>query len=140
LPEPIWTLLQAISFWQSISWSSTWQSQKQCKNEQSFSLNIFFNRYPEIVGVSNSSFRKAMKHLGDTHRELGVPTDAYPMVGMSVIATLKPFSEQFAENSKDTATPVTQKELDQAFVGAYGPTTSFTFYPMLQEEHTFEGS
>jgi hemoglobin-like flavoprotein len=97
-------------------------------------------KYPEIVGVSNSSFRKAMKHLGDTHRELGVPTDAYPMVGMSVIATLKPFSEQFAENSKDTATPVTQKELDQAFVGAYGPTTSFTFYPMLQEEHTFEGS
>jgi hemoglobin-like flavoprotein len=97
-------------------------------------------KYPEIVGVSNSSFRKAMKHLGDTHRELGVPTDAYPMVGMSVIATLKPFSEQFAENSKDTATPVTQKELDEAFVGAYGPTTSFTVYPMLQEEHTFKGS
>jgi hypothetical protein len=35
------------------------------------------------------------------HRELGIPTDAYPMIGMSLITTLKPFSEQFAEMSED---------------------------------------
>ena len=50
-----------------------------------------------------------MKHLGDMHRELGIPTDAYPMIGMSLIATLKPFSEQFAEMTKGTDMPVTQE-------------------------------
>ena len=77
-----------------------------------------------------------MKHLGDVHRELGIPTDAYPMIGMNLIATLKPFSEQFAEMTRGTDMPVTQSELEQAFIGVYGPTMSFTFYPMLREERT----
>jgi hypothetical protein len=77
-----------------------------------------------------------MKYLGDMHRELGIATDAYPMIGMSLITTLKPFSEQFAEMSGDIDTPVTQKELEETFVVAYGQTMSFTFYTMLREERT----
>jgi hemoglobin-like flavoprotein len=91
-------------------------------------------KYPTMAGESSSSFRKTCDHLGEMHRELGIPTDAYPMIGMNLIETLKPFSELYADKSKGTKHPVTQEELEQAFVVVYAPTMSFTFYPMLREE------
>jgi hypothetical protein len=39
--------------------------------------------YPSMAGQPESTFRKVTDHLAELHQELGVPTDAYPKIGMT---------------------------------------------------------
>lgn len=94
--------------------------------------------YPTMVGESDSSFRVTCDHLGEMHKELGIPSDTYPMIGMNLLTSLKPFAARYAEESTRNGRPITQVELEEAFSAVYEPTMSFTFYPILREERTIQ--
>jgi len=91
-------------------------------------------KYPSMVGEADSSFRHIVKHLGEIHRELGIPTDAYPSIGMNLISSLKDFTVLYCTLAKEKGTTVTPSDIEEAFVDVYGATMSFTFFPMMLEE------
>jgi len=92
------------------------------------------SKYPSMAGEADSSFRSIVMHLGEMHRELGIPSDAYPQIGMNLISTLEPYAESYAELAEEQGETLTATEIFKAWLDVYGATMSFTFYPMLVEE------
>ena len=76
-------------------------------------------RYSELVGDVDSVFRHTTNHLAELHRRLGIPTDAYGSVGMSIVKTLTPFFSDYVESSQGTEAPVTSDDLTKGFVTVY---------------------
>mmetsp|Transcript_5930 Transcript_5930/g.8543 ORF Transcript_5930/g.8543 Transcript_5930/m.8543 type:complete len:86 (+) Transcript_5930:291-548(+) len=68
-------------------------------------------KYPEQVGQADSSFRFVTAHLGEMHRQLGIPTDAYPQIGMNFIHTLENFSSKYPAVARLKGVQVTKEEL-----------------------------
>lgn len=93
-------------------------------------------KYPQSVGEAKGTFRTTVDHLGERHRELGIPTEAYPAIGQNIINTVRPFFRDYVVSTKWTEgdDSVTEEMLSQGFAKLYAATMSFTFFPMMVEE------
>lgn len=94
--------------------------------------------YPSMAGEADSTFRSVVDHLGEMHRELGIPTEAYPQIGMNLISILESFCTRYIDTfckGQNEDANLTTDDFNRAWVGLYGPTMKFVFYPMMKEEH-----
>jgi hemoglobin-like flavoprotein len=67
---------------------------------------------------SASSFRKVVDHLNDMHQRIGIPSWAVPIMGSLLIDILQPFFQREEKLANDEAVPVTEDELEEAFVAS----------------------
>ena len=80
----------------------------------------------KTVGDFNTGFRQALEHLGEMHRDLMIPSWAFPITGMCIIDTLD-FQNMPAFNC-------TKEEIVQAVAGLYTRMVSVMGYAISAEE------
>lgn len=85
------------------------------------------------IGTSGH-FRNALDMLAEVHRQTGIPTFSYALVGGHLLDCLKGSLEAEEETTKDELFPATAKQLTRAFAVLYTEVMSIVYYPMLLEE------
>lgn len=90
------------------------------------------------LSAGSGPFRSLMKHLGDVHLTLGVPSYTYPLLGKSIIDTLLPYMEEEEKITANSSYPAKASELKAVFIRLYSEVMSLVYYPMIAYEKTLK--
>ena len=99
-------------------------------------LDFLFKQVHNFGTPSGMTYQSILEHLGEIHRKMGVPTDAYALVGAILLDLdcLQHFFEAEEEATKDSAFSATAGELHSALLKVYIEVTLIVYYPMLHQE------
>jgi len=85
-------------------------------------------------GDSNTSFRSTLNRLGETLREMNIPTYAYALVGEVGLDCFEPFFQAEEQATKNSQAPILAEDLHSTLAQMYSEIMSIVYYPMLREE------
>jgi hypothetical protein len=97
-------------------------------------------RSASSLTTETGPFRTLMKHLGDVHLTLGVPSFAYPLIGKSIIDSLFPYMLEEEKNSADGPYPAKASELKAVFLRLYAEVMSLVYAPVIRYEKTLKAA
>jgi hemoglobin-like flavoprotein len=96
-------------------------------------LKVIF-RSADSLTAESGPFRTLMKHLGDVHLALGVPSYAYPLIGKSIIDSLMPYMIEEETKTADGPFPAKASELKAVFMRLYSEVMSLVYAPVIRYE------
>ena len=93
----------------------------------------------EHIGIGGGSSQSIIDHVGEIHRNIGIPMSFYPIIGGRLLKTLRPFLEEEEEYTRELDVSFTAKKLEEAFAMLYLEVMDVVSIPMIVQEKLVGG-